>query len=920
MPPDIVQTPYGIRRLILINSGMYGFAVFPIDRTLSICGENNSGKSTAVNALQFLFLTDMRDMDFGKHEAITTRKFYFPGPGSYVLAEVHLDHGYYVIGAAGSGPASQHHIHHFVYRGLFNETAFRGEDTDNILPLNDLLRKLQGDGIECFKLQPQELRNMLLGVPGDRRIDLTMAPLRGHRERYIRSWIEIFKNLLHMRNVNSQDLKRLLLDIFDIRLVAGDIDFAHEYQRVNAEVSRLADELHVLQRMQVHVERIVEQHEKRQALRNQLAAGYPAITNRLEEWYERYETDKTKARERLAAIEPERQQLKQAYDTDRQRLKRVVAEHRDVHTWIERIEREEAEFRLVSDVSDLDAELVRLTGEYERLVKSIGAGERVPAELAEREIADWEKQLERLDAMLANWDSNAWGRLSPHFQPEELRNVFALLNHEIVQLPVGSGNGVSVDDEAAVLATIRQLLACIEDGVYKADGVTIPLGNLTSIDVSELQDRGSVEARRERVADRIEALRADLSAAREIESLEARKAQVAKTGSAKRKFRDRFVEYLAERDKLDDKKEELELLTEKEQRLDSEMIAFAERQKELDQEVHDIRDAESARERERQLLESLQSRVQPLPPSEHAPEPDDAWFPDTLHELMDSYVYDWEDKRKADESIRHELDYVEVLGGGPYLREHEDDSIRSLAEAIRNIPQQQDLLDRARRTAVAELGNSLKGLLDNYERLENEVSAFNRAINKRTISNLTKLEIHLDPNDRVMEAIRELVKSRQWGFFADEQKASDAARFLYDWVSSQGRHLNLTHLFELSFVVFTQEGRQIVYRNLDRIESHGTTITIKALINMHMMGQLIDETRVGKVQIPYYLDEAASIDPNNQANLIEQGLSMGFVPVLASVKPQPTATYCVKIGTDDGPLVINEEAWVVLERKPEGNA
>ncbi len=168
-----------------------------------------------------------------------------------------------------------------------------------------------------------------------------------------------------------------------------------------------------------------------------------------------------------------------------------------------------------------------------------------------------------------------------------------------------------------------------------------------------------------------------------------------------------------------------------------------------------------------------------------------------------------------------------------------------------------------------------------------------------------------------MTAIEELVNSGDYHLFADEKKASDAADTLYEWVKSHGRNLSLTHVFELCFVVFSQEGREVIYRNLDRIESHGTTITIKALINMHMMGHLLDENRGRQMRFPYYLDEAATIDPQNQDTLIEQGLNMGFVPILASVKPQVAATYCVKIDTptDGHGIVINERDWVELEKK-----
>ena len=48
------------------------------------------------------------------------------------------------------------------------------------------------------------------------------------------------------------------------------------------------------------------------------------------------------------------------------------------------------------------------------------------------------------------------------------------------------------------------------------------------------------------------------------------------------------------------------------------------------------------------------------------------------------------------------------------------------------------------------------------------------------------------------------------------------------------------------------------------------SIEVKALVNMHLMSHLIEESRLGKVHMPYYIDEAASIDWRNQQILIEQ--------------------------------------------------
>lgn len=912
---------YGIHRLIFINSGTYAYSVFPLDRPLSICGRNNSGKSTAVNALQFLFLADMRDMEFGKYDHLTTRKFYFPGPGSYVLGEVHLEHGTFVIGAAGSGPAGQHQLQHFVYEGSFDPVDYRCQvegRRDAVLPVKELLRALRLNGKACFRLHPHELRNLILGVPGDIPLDLTMVPLRGHQERYQNAWVAVFKNLIHMRNVNSQDLKQLLLHIFDLRLVGGDVDFAREYQRVNRDVDRLQAEIDTLDKLRPQVDDLVSHHEDRQIWRGKLKAGYREIHDRLAKWYDHYTEETARLQERLARVDPEIAECRRQHEVVSATLREAAEEFGVSKQWLADRQAEEAEFELVEDLAFLDREIAARERERDEVVKTIGVGERVVPDRLANDIAALEARLARIAGVLEHWDDNLLGILTGHFAPPELQAAFALLNQELLHLPLGPGrDGMEIHDQKALVEMIAGLVGRIEDGHYRDKGVTVSLQRLTAPSLESMRSREFLETERAMLAERLANLRNDLQAGREIQELTARRNYLAELVVNKHRFRERFARFLAEREKRPAR-------LARHSELEEEIEALAERIRQLREQEHILEKERqraaagcNALERQRQKFQQLQERLEPLPPDE----PDGIGyledFPADLEEFMEDYLLDLQDKRRADDVIQNRLDTIEMAGGGPYLRNSEDDSIATLQEAIASTAQRAELLDKAKRTAVAELGNALKGLRDNYRRLETEIEAFNRSINARTVSNLTRIELRLERNEPAMNAIEELVNAGELRLFARDDKASAAAAFLFDWVGSQGRKLNLTHLFELSFAVFSHDGRETVYRNLDRIESHGTTITIKALVNMHLMSHLVEESRLGKVHMPYYIDEAASIDWRNQEILIEQGLSLGFIPVLASVKPQPTAAYCVKVDdlTGDGRLVIDETSWIAIEPK-----
>ena len=71
------MSPYWfVNRMILINSGRYGFAEVDLQTPVHLAAGNNQGKSTLVNALQFLYINDLGNMKFPNSDEETTRHYF----------------------------------------------------------------------------------------------------------------------------------------------------------------------------------------------------------------------------------------------------------------------------------------------------------------------------------------------------------------------------------------------------------------------------------------------------------------------------------------------------------------------------------------------------------------------------------------------------------------------------------------------------------------------------------------------------------------------------------------------------------------------------------------------------------------------------------------------------------------------------
>src|SRR2546423_15007106 len=114
----------GPQRLVLINAGRYDYAEIELRGSLQIIGPNNTGKTTLINTLQFLYLDDRRHMDFGSYTFEETRDYYFPNQYSYVLFECRGTAGNCVFGWRGQKRAASGEPERVFYEGEFDAPDF----------------------------------------------------------------------------------------------------------------------------------------------------------------------------------------------------------------------------------------------------------------------------------------------------------------------------------------------------------------------------------------------------------------------------------------------------------------------------------------------------------------------------------------------------------------------------------------------------------------------------------------------------------------------------------------------------------------------------------------------------------------------------------------------------------------------------
>jgi hypothetical protein len=81
---------------------------------------------------------------------------------------------------------------------------------------------------------------------------------------------------------------------------------------------------------------------------------------------------------------------------------------------------------------------------------------------------------------------------------------------------------------------------------------------------------------------------------------------------------------------------------------------------------------------------------------------------------------------------------------------------------------------------------------------------------------------------------------------------------------------------------------------------------------------LLDDKR--KVAIPFYLDEASSLDRENVRSIVEQSVRMGFIPVLASPEAMDVADNLYFLKDRKGQLLLERNALVRISKRSDLDA
>ncbi|MEJ1353387.1 MAG: hypothetical protein RPU34_05300 [Candidatus Sedimenticola sp. (ex Thyasira tokunagai)] len=911
---------YGIRRLLLLNTDSYSIGDFPLDRPLSISAPNNRGKSTAINALQFPFLSNMNDMSFPRSNE-DTRKYYFPYDNSYVVSEIVTEAGTYIVGAAGKGQASGYEYQLFAYQSKLDigDFLFGDGETDEkqVRNYKELVAHLARRDVWVKSLHPKQMRDVLMGkiitLKNNEKFTIGVFRLRSMTDKNYRLFIRVFKNLLHMNTVNLDEMKCLLIDV----LLPGEgstaVDFMARYRILNEEVERAKSRADTAINIAPDVKKLIEANAARDEAYGILRALFPLITIAYETDRNQREREIKDIEHQISSIEPQMRELKNSQTPLQDLIEQLAIEENRLDTQLIALEKGEARFALHGSVDQIQQEIGKMQAEAEHLVGELHRAHPEDIEGIRADLKAINQQAEDLTTRMSAIHNNLLFVLTEHFGESQIQTIAKLLNRNFLSsVPIGK-DSVTVLDEKQLFEHISEALSNCKSGYYDDGRVKVNLEKIPSIDIDDYFNYDTIQENLGRLDNRRTDLARNLEVARDYKEMEKTKkdllAKIKKEECNLAEYQE-FLVAKKEKEKL--KATHAEVTSDLEAKRED-LGGITGKSLKLGEAKQSLVASKVAKETGLVSLVSKYAQVVPISSAEPMGTEPSHRLPSALEDMIDTYLLALEDRRSTRDQIEQRLAIIEGKSGLRFTTgKDEGTTIRELVEAVEGINEYIKHQDNCQKAVSQEIGALLKGLTDRFDAFVLEIGRFNRQMNSRKISNIDRIKFVVDDKNDILRTVKEIVG--QDSIFSDPESVHRAIKQLDDLVSRKNVNLSLENMFNIGIEVELEGGKVTGSFNDGNTQSTGTALTIKVILNVMLLNRLLFIKDGQIVNIPIYIDEAGQIDQANQQTLIDQCLPAGFVPVFASVEAQATADYWIGLNEVGGRIYVDQENWFRLSK------
>lgn len=906
------NNPNGINRLVLINSANYELAELPLDESVSLVGPNNSGKTSLINALQFLFIRERKHMDFGKHDIRATMKFYFPSPSSYILLEMQIPAGQIVVGCVGKGVSND--CQYFTYYGSLNINDFKNDDGSVISEpyLRDCFSKKDLPTVHYFT-KPTEYFNCLYGISNEHDIRLFAI----EKSKLIELFQKVLVKTLNLDRLKASDLKGYLLQNSNADY-SKEIDFNEIWNKAFEDVNAAQLQYKACIKLSKKIEDLRQKAETIRTLRGRIGAMTPKIDKFLNEWedYKRSQYDYLNdqkgvfdieiekcgnQRENISAqnsqLESELGRLREQDDLLAQYSQKFFMVDGDVlEQNINSLQDEISSKRNLikdskpSDLFAIQEQIKRITAEIECLTQDLNNGENLFKKVAQKILS--QEEMDVLNGLVS--------RKLLQFTTDDLGDVEGFLERFKSWLQsqglILELQGLSINRNDIKIPFKEKSVEEIQKNIEIQD---------KWLSQYKLQEEAllDVQAIRNSIKEKESMLKVAQNEFNQFEEF-----KDLQKNEAERQSREQEIntELTQNKEKYDESRAKEKEYRQQQQRVE---IAISD----LDNKVRAVENLKKTR------LDKFDEFVNLLEKKHYPCQIDESAF--DLELALKQQEDDCKRLKSCSKNISELFVLFQAEGFTKFLGlDGEDEQIDKIVDYYDNREKEEESILHDFTIAVKTVASILWELDHQYENFCASLREYNSLIRNFKISDLEKLSVDVKANESLLLAVKMIAK--HWtpqdnnpNLFSNLQddendEVEKARKVLYQFCLKNGT-LKLENLFDLNLNVQKIGGEMQVMTSVDDVGSNGTTLMAKMIFGLALLYMMSDKKK--SAMSICYLDEAASIDTPNQKSLIEAAKKFNFNILFASPTVQNTAHYCVRVENRNSRNIITRKQWQRFE-------
>ena len=919
-----MKNEYGLRKLVLINSANYEIAEVPLDDAVSIVGPNNSGKTSLINALQFLLIRDKQQMDFGAHDRNSSLKFYFPYPSSYILLEMQLKSGVVVVGCVGKGFSNEYQ--YFSYEGSLHIDDYKDVD-GSIIEEAFLQEKMREKGISINKYpRSTEFFNNLYG-----KADLASSDLDIRLFSVAASLRDVFQKVLiktlHLDKLDSADIKRFLLQInavnYSKEASSRGFDFKREWNEAFQSVEEDKTQYKRCKESLSSINDLERKYNRIRELRGKIGTMRPLINKGLSQWEEYKNSEDERLKGELACAQAEVTEYGKKHDKiilDNEEINRKLG---DIESKNDRYEALKSQFILNVDENVLRQNLDSLNNQVAAKQTLLNTTQQDNSRFISKQIKELDEGINQSLRELESGEKLFKRQLQSLLNSEEKDILYNLVNQRILSLCVDE-----IGDVRSFVESYRTWLNSQGD-VLELNGLT--LNRCEILAMGHYEEKSSEEIREEIKSSKaeLEQYRDRLRAVEEREKVEKELRELINRRDSAQKELDDYNEFvelrLSEAERNDEKIKLSQSLQENQDNLtkfDEEKEKSQSEEREINGRINDL----NKRNGEISLLRNKRRDVEnyaDVLELANLPYVYDGNVMEELPELLKNQVDDCDELDSVSSSKNRILRDLEHRGFTKFIGiEQEDEMTERILDYAHTLPKEEAAIQHNLHVAITRVGNILIELVNQYKTFEDDLAKFNVLITKRRVSDLKKLSIEINPRD-ILDAVKIIARhstdsADSMRLFSPDAKegyagnpeVDKAKEKLFRFCDNNDK-LRLENLFDLSIKVQKEGELEQNLSDLNAIGSNGTVLMAKLIFGLALLHWMTDKKNA--TTSICYLDEAASIDEENQKKLIAAAREFGFVLLFASPTAQTTVRYCIRIEKRNNRNVVTDKQRITLD-------